>query len=177
MALTCIDVLVYCLRIITLNMQSQADVLVADDDPDSRTLLSLMISAAGYSVVTACNGAEALQIARSHGPRVILLDLAMPVMDGFCFRAEQLRDPKLARIPVLCVSGRHDAAEVARRLNVAGCVAKPFDLDAVVERVRLLLGRAATSEAALLGSDLECRQQSAITGQWLSQAAPSYSGT
>lgn len=111
-------------------------VLVVDDDPDSRTLLELALSLEGYVVLAAANGAEALDTARRCHPDVILLDLAMPVMDGFAFRAAQLRDPEIIDIPVICVSGRHDAVEAARGLHLAGCVGKPFALDEIVARVR-----------------------------------------
>ena len=80
-------------------------VLVVDDDLDSRTLLEMALAEEGYAVLVAANGAEALTVARQSHPIVILLDLAMPVMDGFAFRAAQLRDPQLAGIPVICVSG------------------------------------------------------------------------
>ena len=116
-------------------MSTTREVLVVDDDPDSRTLLTLALSGAGYDVATAQNGQEALRAARSHRPDVILLDLAMPVMDGFAFRAAQLQDPELAGIPVLCVSGRHDAVEAARDLGLDACLEKPFCLDDVVLRV------------------------------------------
>ena len=111
-------------------------VMVVDDDVDSRTLLELALSASGYAVVTAVNGLDALSAARRYAPHLILLDLAMPVMDGFTFRTEQLRDKSIASIPVICVSGRHDALRVSRKMHVAGCIPKPFDLEVVVARVR-----------------------------------------
>ena len=114
-------------------------ILVVDDDADSRTLLELALSSSGFTVETAINGRDALITARRHPPRLILLDLAMPVMDGFAFRHEQLRDDSLAAIPVICVSGRHDAAGVSRRMDVAGCIPKPFDLETVVARVRAIV--------------------------------------
>jgi CheY-like chemotaxis protein len=111
-------------------------ILVVDDDTDSRALLELALLESGYAVDTAVNGLEALRSARRRRPRVILLDLAMPVMDGFTFRHEQLRDDALKAIPVICVSGRHDALPVARRMSIAGCIPKPFDLDVVISSVR-----------------------------------------
>ena len=110
-------------------------ILVVDDDLNSRTLLELALSFAGYNVRTACNGIEALAAARRDVPHVILLDLSMPLMDGFAFRAEQLRDPTLAHIPVICVSGRHDAPQAAQTLRLAACIGKPFDLDRVIAYV------------------------------------------
>jgi len=123
-------------------------VLVVDDDPDSRALLELALSLEGYVVFAAANGVEALDTAHRFHPDVILLDLAMPVMDGFAFRAAQVLDPDLAAIPVICVSGRHDAVEAARRLHLAACIGKPFALDEIVTCVRGI------TEAAHPGSPL-----------------------
>lgn len=116
-------------------------VLVVDDDPDSRTLLEMALSMSGYAVTTAVNGQDALVAARRQHPRVILLDIAMPVMDGITFRHQQLQDATLADIPVICVSGRHDAEHASNLMRAAACIPKPFDLDDVVSRVRDLVGR------------------------------------
>jgi CheY-like chemotaxis protein len=116
-------------------------VLVVDDDSDARTLLEMALSAEGYLVRSAANGADALRVLRRWRPHVILLDLAMPVMDGFAFRAAQLLDPSLAAIPVICVSGRHDAEQAARELHLAGCVPKPFALTEIIRRVHDLVTR------------------------------------
>jgi DNA-binding response OmpR family regulator len=122
---------------------STVSILVVDDDPDSRTLLELALSLEGYAVHAAADGAAGLMSARLFHPDVILLDLAMPVMDGFAFRTAQLRDPALAHIPVICVSGRHDADEAARAMKLAGCVGKPFALDEIVVRIRAITDAAA----------------------------------
>ena len=111
-------------------------ILVVDDDPDSRTLLDMALTADGHQVVTANNGLEGLRAAREHHPAVILLDLAMPVLDGFGFRAAQINDAGLSAIPVLCVSGRHDALDAARQMGVHGCIPKPFDLESIIAGVR-----------------------------------------
>lgn len=113
-------------------------VLVVDDDLDSRMLLELALSTSGYAVATAENGLDALHAARRRLPRLILLDLAMPVMDGISFRKEQLRDDAIASIPVICVSGRHDAAAISNQMRV-DCIPKPFDLDVVIDRVRAIV--------------------------------------
>jgi two-component system alkaline phosphatase synthesis response regulator PhoP len=120
-------------------MNDEPLVLVVDDDVDSRALLELALIASGYAVTTAVNGLEALREARRQLPKLILLDLAMPVMDGFTFRTEQLRDEALKSIPVICVSGRHDAVPVSLRMHAAGCIPKPFDLDLVISRVRQIV--------------------------------------
>jgi CheY-like chemotaxis protein len=110
-------------------------VLVVDDDLDSRALLELALLQSGYAVATAENGLDALHSARLRPPRLILLDLAMPVMDGFTFRREQMRDDRLKTIPVICVSGRHDAVPASRKMRAAGCIPKPYDLELVISSV------------------------------------------
>ena len=111
-------------------------VLVVDDDKSSRTLLELALSTEGYEVTSASDGASGLDGARRLHPDVILLDLAMPIMDGFAFRAAQLRDPNIASIPVICISGRDDSKQAVRDLHLAGGSAKPFELDDLVHQVR-----------------------------------------
>jgi CheY-like chemotaxis protein len=120
---------------------SKTTVLVVDDDADARTLLELALSAEGLAVKSAVNGADGLKVARRWRPDVILLDLAMPVMDGYAFRAAQLLDPLLAAIPVICVSGRFDAEQAARELQLSSCLPKPFSLPEVIRRVHDLVRR------------------------------------
>ena len=96
------------------------------------TLLDLK----GYPVVTAANGAEALQVARQQRPCLILLDLIMPVMDGLQFRAAQLADAALSSIPVVCVSGRYNAADLAREIGAVALLEKPVAVDSLLDAVR-----------------------------------------
>jgi CheY-like chemotaxis protein len=106
-------------------------VLVVEDDPEIRESLVDLLEGQGYGVVAAANGREALRLLRSRSPTpcLILLDLMMPVMDGRTFRAEQLRSPDLASIPVVVVSAYRDVEESARALQVREFLEKPFDLD------------------------------------------------
>ena len=104
-----------------------------------RMFLELALKAGGYSVLNARDGREALDLARQAHPDVILLDLAMPVLDGLGFRTEQLEDRTIAAIPVICISGRQDAVSIAKSLHIEHCVLKPFDPDVVVEHVREVL--------------------------------------
>ena len=73
-------------------------VLIVEDERAARTGMEKILALAGYAPVSAANGQEALELLRSGVPAsVILLDLIMPVMDGWAFRREQLRDPRLAQ--------------------------------------------------------------------------------
>src|SRR5262245_34872901 len=98
-------------------------VLIVDDDYDIRATLHEILSDEGYDVASSANGFEALQALRSGtAPCLILLDLMMPVMDGWQFRAQQLSDPTLASIPVVVLSADAGVAQKSRALNAADCV-------------------------------------------------------
>ena len=113
-------------------------VLVVEDDLDIRSMLVECIGHQGFAARGAANGADALQENRSGvaQPCVILLDLTMPVMDGWAFREAQLGDPHLASIPVVLLSAAPDIAAKAKRLQIERCLKKPLDLDDLFRAVR-----------------------------------------
>jgi CheY-like chemotaxis protein len=105
-------------------------VMVVDDDVDIRRGIADALEFEGYEVVQAGDGRDALQKLRQRlRPAAIILDLMMPRMNGWQFREEQLRDPELAKIPVIVVSarGRDDTGTV----DADAFVPKPFPLDAL----------------------------------------------
>jgi CheY-like chemotaxis protein len=104
-------------------------ILVIEDDRDSRQLLKHFLVDHGYAVVTACNGLEGLQAARTCRPALILLDLHMPVMDGPAFRRHQRADPELSPVPVICVSAVDNASAMASQLGAVAHYAKPIDFE------------------------------------------------
>lgn len=108
-----------------------ARVLVIEDDPDIREMITEALECEGHEVVPACDGAEGLRVARELPPKLILLDLMMPVMDGFTFRTNQRQDSKLARIPVVVVSALRPDSNSA--LDAVAYLQKPFDLDDLYE--------------------------------------------
>lgn len=116
--------------------QDMKHVLVVDDDPDICDVVQGILESFGYRVETARDGSEALKKLRGGGaPCLILLDLMMPGMNGFEFRDAQLRDPALAPIPVVVISGAGDVAAKAAALGVEG-LTKPVDLDVLLDKVR-----------------------------------------
>src|SRR3954466_14273319 len=107
-----------------------ADVLIVEDDPDIREDLAELLRSRGYEVATARNGREALDALRDgEHPRVILLDLMMPVMNGWDFRTQMLQDAALAPIPVVLLSGAADVQQHAAALHAADFVTKPIKLE------------------------------------------------
>ena len=106
-------------------------VLVVDDDQDIRESLVEALEDEGFSVLVASNGSDALEKLRAAGapPCVILLDLMMPVMDGWQFRDEQQRDQALARIPVVVLTADGNARQKAAKMQVDEGIPKPIRLD------------------------------------------------
>lgn len=116
-------------------------VLVVDDEPAQRHLSRILLSHHGYDVLVARHGEEAITRLSARCPDLIVLDLHMPVMNGWQFRAEQRRlPPSLASIPVLLMTGEVDADACAATLDAIGVVKKPFAptalLDAVATAIR-----------------------------------------
>jgi CheY-like chemotaxis protein len=113
------------------------DVLLVDDDRDIRETIEQILEEEGYGIATAADGELALQhLAVGPLPRLILLDLMMPVMDGRAFLAEYKRLPRLAHIPVVIISSGHDARQEAATLGTAGYLAKPIELHLLLENVQ-----------------------------------------
>lgn len=109
-------------------------VLVVDDDADTRAVMRHVLEKSGYEVETAANGLEALDFLRTRArPRLILLDVAMPLMDGWQFIAEQRRSPDLGDVPVVLITGERDAPQRAKALRLAACLTKPIELDVLLE--------------------------------------------
>ncbi|MDP8924086.1 MAG: response regulator [Chloroflexota bacterium] len=111
-------------------------VLVVDDDPGIRTLLHVALEDEGYSVDSATNGREALDKIHHDQPSAILLDLMMPVMDGWSFLAACRRDGLCRDVPIIVMSAGAWAGTMMG-LGTDAFIAKPFDLD-------VLLGTLAT---------------------------------
>jgi CheY-like chemotaxis protein len=114
-----------------------SSVLVVDDDPNLVRLMSKFLKLEGFAPVPAGNGEEALAYLRGGGDAsVILLDLRMPVMDGWTFRREQRGDPGLAGIPIVVLSGVE--ADRFHELEAAATFNKPVSFPEVVNVVRRL---------------------------------------
>jgi len=128
------------MRSLQAAVASFARILLVEDDAALRCALSELLRKRGYEVACATDGRDALaQLGTRPAPSVILLDLAMPVMDGWAFRAEQRRDPRLAAIPtiVLSASLAADPRRIAE-LEPAAMLAKPFELERLIAAVRRL---------------------------------------
>jgi CheY-like chemotaxis protein len=113
-------------------------VLVIEDDTEIREALSDILSSEGYTVHTANNGQEGLDYLKTQRqkPGIIILDLMMPIMDGWHFRNHQLQDPDLAKIPVVIITADGNASQKAKAMNATAGLKKPIDLDEFLETIQ-----------------------------------------
>jgi CheY-like chemotaxis protein len=124
-------------------------VLVVDDDSGVRSAVRDFLHDEGFNVASAADGLDALKILRT-GPHadVIVLDIIMPRMDGWDFRAAQLDDPALREIPVVVLTASGFVPDTIRRqLNTFSVIAKPLDLDPFLKAVRDACGLAGPEQS------------------------------
>ena len=117
-------------------------VLVVDDDPRIRDILVLALDAEGFEVQAAEDGRRALELLAEWRPHLILLDLMMPELDGWAFRARQLAHEGAAAIPVVVLSAGHNLRARVDALRAAAILPKPFSLGALLALVGGLTGAA-----------------------------------
>jgi CheY-like chemotaxis protein len=122
---------------------SGRNILVVDDDAALRNTLVEVLEEEGYRATSACNGMEALEMLRTlpAPPTLILLDMMMPVMDGWAFRAEQRRDPQLSEIPVVIFSAQGSVKEMASQVSASAYLKKPLLFKELLETIEKFCGR------------------------------------
>ncbi|NLW13030.1 MAG: response regulator, partial [Trueperella sp.] len=123
------------------NSKPEAKILVVDDEPTIRELLSASLRFAGFDVATAQDGAEAIRVERDFQADLVVLDIMLPDMDGFEVLVElREREPDL---PVLFLTAKDDVQDRVRGLEVGAddYVTKPFSLEEVVARIHAILRR------------------------------------
>jgi DNA-binding response OmpR family regulator len=116
-------------------------VLVVEDDRDIRDLLTYVLGAEGYAVREAADGRVGLELLRAWRPDAIVLDLALPGLSGFGFRAAQLADPATAAVPVIVLSAQRNVEAWAESLRADAVLAKPFQVEELLATVRGQVGR------------------------------------
>ncbi len=118
---------------------ADATILIIDDDVGSRKALAEVLTDEGYSVATASDGADALTYLREgHRPKLILLDLMMPGVDGWDFRAEQKRDEAIRGIPVIAISAAGKLMDADHTLR------KPINIETLLNLLKTVLEPAAS---------------------------------
>jgi CheY-like chemotaxis protein len=123
-------------------------VLVVDDDPDILEALSEILEAEGFEIRRARNGKEALERLEPEPPNLILLDLMMPVMDGWEFAQRMRQRPAVADVPIIVLSADRNVGSKAADIGAVGHLAKPFELNDLLDMVRRSLNPSAASTSA-----------------------------
>jgi CheY-like chemotaxis protein len=117
-----------------VSLTTHHQILIIEDDAETREALQAFLAMHGYAAVGAGNGAEGLRKLRAGlRPCLILLDLTMPEKNGFQFRVEQIVDPLLADIPVVIYSGDAEAHAQGTVLGGIACLTKPLDVDKLMQ--------------------------------------------
>ncbi len=117
---------------------SKTRVLLVDDERSIVKVLSIKLRINGYEVMSTTSGAEAINLARTENPDIILLDILMPEISGF---EVMDRVRQFSNVPIIMVSARTEMAEVARARGADGFISKPFDPDHVVKKVSSALNK------------------------------------
>ncbi len=142
----------------------EARLLVVDDEPSIRELLTASLRFAGFEVVPAADGAEALKLAEQYRPDLVVLDIMLPDLDGFTV-TRKLRE-RGRDVPVVFLTARDETSDKVTGLTVGGddYVTKPFSLEEVVARIRAVLRRTGAGSAPdtgrLVFHDLELDEDS-----------------
>ncbi len=116
-------------------------ILIAEDERDIRDLITFTLQFAGYEVVAAVNGEEALNLARNEIPDLILMDVRMPRMTGYEACSAIKADPKLKDVPVIFLSAKGQEAEIQTGLQAGAeeYLLKPFAPDQLTQRIQAVL--------------------------------------
>ena len=134
--------------LMTKTKSARPRVLLVDDYPDAREMYCEYLEFSGFEVVEAANGLEALQRAGEESPDIILMDLSLPIMDGWEATRRLKADPRTADIPVVALTG-HALSGISEGARKAGCdafVTKPCLPDDLVKEIRKVLDREASSQ-------------------------------
>ncbi len=126
-------------------MRAQARILVADDDKALCLLLRETLQDAGYEVLVAYDGDQVVRMAQHHPPDLLLIDLMMPLMDGFEVIRQLRNDTRTAHLPMLILTARSDSSEVVIGFDTGAddYIVKPYDIEVLLARIRSQLRRAA----------------------------------
>ena len=113
-----------------------ATILVAEDHADSRDALQALLEAFGYDVVLAVNGREAVDLAVSRRPDLILMDIMMPEVDGFEATRRIRDDVRTCRVPIIAVTAMEGASPLAIEAGADDCVRKPVEIRGLLKKMR-----------------------------------------
>jgi two-component system alkaline phosphatase synthesis response regulator PhoP len=118
-------------------------IVLADDDPDMVTFMTVPLTKRGYDIAAGANGKDAIDLVRRHQPDLIILDVCMPLLDGLDACKQLKNDKELKHIPVMLITATASllpAPDVLYALQVEGYLIKPFPVRVLVEKIEQLIG-------------------------------------
>jgi DNA-binding response OmpR family regulator len=120
-----------------------ATVLIVEDQDEIKALLEFKLKSSGYDVILAENGKKCIEVARNNPPDLIVLDMMMPVMNGFETLANLKKDPTLQAIPAIVVSAKSTEQDIVKALELGAddYITKPFSPQVFIARVKAVLRR------------------------------------
>jgi CheY-like chemotaxis protein len=138
-------------------------ILIAEDNATNRELFRELLEARGYTVVEACDGTEALQMMEQAQPDILLLDIGMPVLDGFAVVRAIRENPRLAALPVLAVTAYAMQGDRERVLNSGfdGYLSKPINATSLAQELERLLSKRDDRNAARSQAETELERKAA----------------
>src|SRR5690348_9021728 len=150
-------------------------VLLLDDDPDDRELMGIVLSDAGYGVIEAANGEDALELAREHRPDLIIADILMPKMNGYEFVRRLREEPEVGPTRVLFCTAHYlegEVRELAASCGVSQLISKPAAAEVVLGTVSEALERPESLGPRVLpGPDFEQEQLRVINDKLVEKVA------
>lgn len=123
----------------SLEQGNQKKILIVDDEPDIRFVLQAALTKSGYQTDQASNGLEALEKVETYQPDGIILDIMMPLLDGYSVNSRLKENPATASIPVIIITGKghlKELLDVREDLKVAAYFEKPFQISVFLERLK-----------------------------------------
>ena len=123
-------------------MSQKMKVLIVDDEPLNVDYIEQRLEDLNYEIITAADGQEALDKIKSEHPDLVLLDLMMPVLDGFAVLSEVKADPSLRETPVIIISADHDSKSIVRGIKQGAddYLTKPVNAELLIKKVKEFLG-------------------------------------
>jgi diguanylate cyclase (GGDEF)-like protein len=121
----------------------KARIIVIDDDPDIRDVLNLTLSAEGYEVLEAPNGAEGLKLIKAKNANLVIVDYNMPVMNGPCLCAAVKKDILMSHLPIIMLTGKGEVTDKVLGINAGAddYMVKPFEPPELLARIKMILRR------------------------------------
>ncbi|MFH1503945.1 MAG: response regulator [Candidatus Omnitrophota bacterium] len=117
-------------------------ILVVDDERELAKAIQIRLNVSGYEVLTASNGVEGVKLAQETTPKLILLDVLMPEMDGLIALEKIKEDSRTKNIPVIILTAKSQSDDVSKAINLGAedYIVKPFDYKVMLEKIKKALG-------------------------------------